>query len=350
MTARPAAARIGAARPAAGARATRPPGAFGPAGRARAGAPRATGGRGRCAVMRDRDRQRENRRVFAGGAVVAAAVVAWLVLGALRRPEDPGVPFVAATATAVVSDQAKAEAAALLDAAVLSFAEGHLGTALELSEQALGKWPQYEAAQRFAATAVPQATAVEQSVQARATAAVLARAQAGEAARRVYSARAGLLLQRYTDALGVFRERHRQARERPELLRDAEWRGAPGGPGHHAGRRRRAHRAGAGAPGHGRRGGALRPARRRDGAAGARPRPRARRRRPGGRPLPRRPAGPRQRPARPSQRRAPPGGAGGAAGAGGPRAAPAAGAGAPERAGDAGTAASPPERRTACRP
>ena len=183
--------------------------------------------------MRDRDRQRENRRVFAGGAVVAAAVVAWLVLGALRRPDEPGVPFVAATATAVVSDQAKAEAAALLDAAVLSFAEGHLGTALELSEQALGKWPQYEAAQRFAATAVPQATAVEQSAQARATAAaqaVLARAQAGEAARRVYGARAGLLLQRYTDALGVFRERHRQARERPELLRDAEWRGRAGRP------------------------------------------------------------------------------------------------------------------------
>ena len=177
--------------------------------------------------MRDRDRQRENRRVFAGGAVVAVAVVAWLVIGALRRPDEPAVPFVAATATAVVSDQAKAEAAALLDAAVLSFAEGHLGTALELSEQALGKWPQYEAAQRFAATAVPQATAVEQSAQARATAAqaVLARAQAGEAARRVYGARAGLLLQRYTDALGVFRERHRQARERPELLRDAEWRG-----------------------------------------------------------------------------------------------------------------------------
>jgi hypothetical protein len=132
---------------------------------------------------------------------------------------------VAATPTPVVSDQAQAEAAALLDAAVLSFAEGHLGTALELSEQALGTWPQYEAAQRFAATAVPQATAVEQSAQARATAAVLARAQAGEAARRVYSARAGLLLQRYTDALGVLRERHRQARERPELLRDAEWRG-----------------------------------------------------------------------------------------------------------------------------
>jgi hypothetical protein len=138
---------------------------------------------------------------------------------------------VAATATPVVSDQAKAEAAALLDAAVLLFAEGQLGTALELSDQALGKWPQYDAAQRFVATAAPQATAVEQTAQARATAAAqaaaqagLARAQAGAAARRVYSTRAGLALQRYADALGLFWEKHRQARERPELLRDAEWR------------------------------------------------------------------------------------------------------------------------------
>ena len=252
--------------------------------------------------MRDRDRQRENRRVFAGGAVVAAAVVAWLVLGALRRPDAPAVPFVAATPTAVVSDQAKAEAAALLDAAVLSFAEGHLGTALELSEQALGKWPQYEAAQRFAATAVPQATAVEQSVQARATAAVLARAQAGEAARRVYSARAGLLLQRYTDALGVFRERHRQARERPELLRDAEWRGRAGRPWSPC----RAPPPSSPRWGRGprtwpprRRSSPSSPARRRSWSrttpAGS-PAPTRRA------PLPRRPAGPRQRPARPSQR------------------------------------------------
>ena len=53
----------------------------------------------------------------------------------------------------------------------------------------------------------------------------LARAQASADARRVYGARAGLALQRYADALGIFQERHRQARERPELLRDAEWRG-----------------------------------------------------------------------------------------------------------------------------
>jgi tetratricopeptide (TPR) repeat protein len=183
-------------------------------------------------VTRDRDRDRENRRVFAAGAVVAAlVVVAWLVLGALRRPAGVAVPFAAATATPVVSDQAKAEAAALLEAALLRFAEGQPGTALELSDQALEKWPQYEAAQRFAATAVPQATAVEHTAQVRATAAAMAAAQAGLAraqasadARRVYSSRAGLALQRYADALGLFWEKHRQARERPELVRDAEWR------------------------------------------------------------------------------------------------------------------------------
>ncbi len=176
------------------------------------------------------ERGRENRRVLAVGAAVAALVVAWLVVGALRRPGGGAVPF-AATATPVVSDQAKAEAVALLEAAVLRFAEGQPGTALELSDQALQKWPQYEAAQRFAATAVPQATAAEHTAQVRATAAAgaaaqagLARAQASADAQRVYSARAGLALQRYADALGIFWEKHRQARERPELLRDAEWR------------------------------------------------------------------------------------------------------------------------------
>jgi tetratricopeptide (TPR) repeat protein len=178
-----------------------------------------------------RERAREHKRGFALVAVVGVIFVGALLLGFLRRPGGTADPFVVATATPVVSDQAKAEAAALLDAAVLLFAEGQPGTALELGDQALGKWPQYDAAQRFVATAVPQATAVEHTVQVRATAAAmaaaqagLARAQAGADARRVYSSRAGLALQRYADALGLFWEKHRQARERPELLRDAEWR------------------------------------------------------------------------------------------------------------------------------
>jgi hypothetical protein len=178
-------------------------------------------------VTRDKDRSRENKRVFAAGAVVAVLVVGGLLLGAQRRSGGTAGPFVAATATPVASDQAKAEAAALLEAAAQKLAEGQPAAALELSDQALGKWPQYDAAQRFAATTVPQATAGAQRVQAGATAAAqaaLAQAQAGTAARRVYSTRAGLSLQRYADALGSFRDRNRQARERPELVRDAEWR------------------------------------------------------------------------------------------------------------------------------
>jgi hypothetical protein len=182
-------------------------------------------------VTRDNDRNRENKRVFAAGAVVAVLVGGGLLLGAQRRPGGTAGPFVAATATPVASDQAKAEAVALLEAAAQKLAAGQPAAALELSDQALGKWPQYDAAQRFVATAAPQATAVEQTAQARATAAAqaaaqagLARAQAGADARRVYSSRAGLALQRYADALGLFWEKHRQARERPELLRDAEWR------------------------------------------------------------------------------------------------------------------------------
>jgi hypothetical protein len=161
------------------------------------------------------------------GAVVAAIVVGGLVVRASRSGGETAGPAVAATATPVASDQAKAEASALLEAAMQKLAEGQTAAALELSDQALGKWPQYDAAQRFAATAVPQATALAQRGQASATQAAQAlvtQAQAGAEARRVYSASAGLSLQRYADALGTFRDRNRQARERPDLVRDAEWR------------------------------------------------------------------------------------------------------------------------------
>ena len=178
-------------------------------------------------MTQDRDRSRENKRVFAVGAVVAAIVVGGLVVRATRSSAPMAGPAVAATATPVATDQAKAEAGALLDAAVQKLAEGQTAAALELSDQALAKWPQSDAAQRFAATAVPQATALAQRGQASATQAAQAavtQAQAGAEARRVYSASAGLSLQRYADALGIFRDRNRQARERPDLVRDAEWR------------------------------------------------------------------------------------------------------------------------------
>jgi hypothetical protein len=177
--------------------------------------------------MQDGARKRENKRVFAVVAAAAVLVIGGLVIGAQRRSGGTASPFVEATATPAASDAAKAEAVALLDAAAQKLAEGQPAAALELSDQALGKWPQYDAAQRFAATAGPQATAGAQRVQLGATAAAqaaLVQTQAGAAARRAYGASAGRSLQRYADALGVFRDRSRQASERPELVRDAEWR------------------------------------------------------------------------------------------------------------------------------
>src|SRR5688572_23783170 len=146
-------------------------------------------------------------QVFAAGGAIAVLVAAALVLVARSGPAGPAGVAAAATATPVVTDQARAEAAALLAAAGQMVAEGQLGTALELGDQALGTWPQSAAAQRFLATAVPQATAAAQLAQARATAAAqagLTQAQAGATARRLSSTRAGLALQRYADALGVF--------------------------------------------------------------------------------------------------------------------------------------------------
>jgi hypothetical protein len=53
----------------------------------------------------------------------------------------------------------------------------------------------------------------------------LRQAQAGAAAQRVYVSRAGLALQQYADSLAVFFQGNREARDRPALIRDAEWRG-----------------------------------------------------------------------------------------------------------------------------
>jgi hypothetical protein len=173
------------------------------------------------------NRGRENKQVFAAGAAIAVIAAAALVLVSRSGTAGPAGVGVAATATPAVSDQAKAEAAALLGAAVQQRAEGQLGPALALSDQALGKWPQYDAAQRFVLTAVPQATAVAQNAQATATAVAQAaanQAQAGATARRVYGTKAGLALQRYADAMGSFYQKHREARDQPALLLDAAWR------------------------------------------------------------------------------------------------------------------------------
>jgi len=158
---------------------------------------------------------------------VAAVVVVTLILVFQRGDSGTAGPAVAPTATPVVSDQAKAEAVSLLNTAVQQRAAGQLGAALASSDQSLGKWPAYDAAQRFVLTAVPQATAVQQAVEAKATAAAqvgVTQAQAGTAARLVYSTKAGLSLQRYADALGSLYQKNREGREQPALVLDTTWR------------------------------------------------------------------------------------------------------------------------------
>jgi hypothetical protein len=176
------------------------------------------------------NRAKENQLLIAVAAVVGAAAFLFLFRSGASGPGGL-VEALVATPTPVVSDQAKAEAVDLLALAVQQRAEGQLGAALELSDRSLGKWPQYDTAQRFVATVGPQATAAELGIQARATAAAqsaVRQAQAGAEARRVYVSRAGLALQRYADALAAFYQKNREARDRPALVRDAIWRSRTG--------------------------------------------------------------------------------------------------------------------------
>jgi len=167
------------------------------------------------------------------GVVAAVAVAIALMVAFRSGASGPGgfVEALVATPTPAVTDQAKAEAVDLLALAVQKRAEGQFGAALALSDQAIGKWPQYDAAQRFVSTAVPQATAVELGIQARATAtaaSAVRQSQAGAEARRVYVSRAGLALQRYADALAALYQMNREARDQPTLVRDAIWRSRTG--------------------------------------------------------------------------------------------------------------------------
>jgi hypothetical protein len=171
------------------------------------------------------NRGRENRLIltFAGLCLVLAAAFFLFRPGGVA----PVVPLLAPTATPVVSAEAQAESAALLDAAVLQRSQGQIDAALDLGDQAVAKWPQSDAAARFLLTVVPQGTAVAQRAQARSTAAAqaaLTEAQAGAVARRVYGTSAGLWLQRYADALGSFYQKNREARDQPALVQDPAWR------------------------------------------------------------------------------------------------------------------------------
>ncbi len=174
------------------------------------------------------NRARENRLLAGVVAMLGAALVVAALIALLRGgPAGIQEAFTAATPTPVVSEQARAEAVDLLALAAARRAEGQIGAALELGNQALAAFPQYDAAQRFVQTAVPQATAVAQAGEARAAAtaaAVTRQSQAGAETRRVYVSRAGLSLQRYADALASLYEKNRQAREQPALVRDAVWR------------------------------------------------------------------------------------------------------------------------------
>ncbi len=61
--------------------------------------------------------------------------------------------------SALVPEEAKAEAVELLGAAVYKREEGELGLALELANQARAKWPDSPDARSFQATVIPAATA-----------------------------------------------------------------------------------------------------------------------------------------------------------------------------------------------
>lgn len=69
----------------------------------------------------------------------------------------------AAKAPVYVSEDSKAEAVELLAQAIYKREEGQLGIALDLTKQALAKWPTYEDARTFLAEVAPQATAAARS-------------------------------------------------------------------------------------------------------------------------------------------------------------------------------------------
>jgi hypothetical protein len=64
-----------------------------------------------------------------------------------------------AASTAAVTEETKAEAVELLGQAVYKGEEGELGLALELTKQALSKWPDYSDAKQFSAELAASATA-----------------------------------------------------------------------------------------------------------------------------------------------------------------------------------------------
>lgn len=146
-----------------------------------------------------------NRWLVLGGALVLGSVIAAACSAQARpAPQRVGnaaiagqpqpaattaprptsfVPLPTAVPTPAVSEQAKAEAVELLGAAASQREAGQFGLALELANQAVGKWPQYPEAKAFLGQVQPQATAAQGTAVAQATAAqAAANAQAKAAA------------------------------------------------------------------------------------------------------------------------------------------------------------------------
>ncbi len=132
-------------------------------------------------------------------AALVTLFVVFLILSAAGKipasyRQAASSPGAQAAPTPDVPDEAKAEAVDLLGAATYKRQEGELGLALELTRQALGKWPGYADAQSFQATVVPEATAAARVAIAQATAqaraAATAEAQAKVSATQTAVARA----------------------------------------------------------------------------------------------------------------------------------------------------------------
>lgn len=120
--------------------------------------------------------------------VVLFALLAWAGnLSATRngapREGQTGSASPQPPATAVpapVSNEAKAEAVALLGSAIYKVEEGNLALAIEQARQAQEKWPAYPDAANFIGDITPKATATAVAMQAKATA--VAAAPGGSAA------------------------------------------------------------------------------------------------------------------------------------------------------------------------
>ena len=143
--------------------------------------------------------------------LVVLAVVTWfggLPSGGSSRGavgESGGRTGAAARPTAVIAEEAKAEAVDLLAQAIYKREEGQLGLALELVRQAEAKWPGYAEAGQFRAEAAPEATGTAQAILAANDAAAQDHMGAANSFRDAVRARpimAAAAIEEYEEVLG----------------------------------------------------------------------------------------------------------------------------------------------------